>query len=75
MPEYVKAKVAERGIEQHETEDLMSVIGDSDILYVTRIQKERFSDPEEYKKYHGCYIIDNKGRLTKSASSYYTNKL
>ncbi len=58
MPDYVKSSVASSGLEQMETEDLLSVIPESDILYVTRIQKERFSTPEEYKKYHGVYVID-----------------
>ncbi|MDD4343578.1 MAG: aspartate carbamoyltransferase, partial [Eubacteriales bacterium] len=30
----------------------------SDIVYVTRIQRERFEDPEEYEKLKGTYIID-----------------
>ncbi len=33
---------------------------DSDVLYVTRIQKERFPDPEEYSKIKGAYMIDKK---------------
>ena len=36
MPEYVKEKVAAKGIAQHVTEDLMSVIGETDILYVRK---------------------------------------
>jgi aspartate carbamoyltransferase catalytic subunit len=35
------------------------VIKNSDILYVTRIQKERFSDPQEYEKVKGTYTIDS----------------
>src|ERR671919_455766 len=34
------------------------VFRDTDILYVTRIQKERFSDPQEYEKVKGAYTID-----------------
>ncbi len=41
-----------------ETEDLESVIADIDVLYQTRIQKERFKTEDEYKKYQGCYQID-----------------
>jgi aspartate carbamoyltransferase catalytic subunit len=36
-----------------------TVIKNSDILYVTRIQKERFSDPQEYEKVKGTYTIDS----------------
>ena len=39
----------------HSPED---VIEDTDILYVTRIQKERFPDPVEYEKVAGKYRID-----------------
>jgi aspartate carbamoyltransferase catalytic subunit len=35
------------------------VFQNSDILYVTRIQKERFSDPQEYEKVKGAYTIDS----------------
>jgi aspartate carbamoyltransferase catalytic subunit len=41
-----------------EYEDLDKVIGQIDVLYQTRIQKERFTDLEEYNKYKGCYVID-----------------
>ncbi len=41
-----------------ETEDLESVISSVDVLYQTRIQKERFKTDSEYKKYKGCYQID-----------------
>ena len=35
------------------------VISDTDVLYVTRIQKERFPDLTEYRKVAGMYRIDN----------------
>lgn len=38
-------------------ENLEEVISDSDVLYVTRIQKERFPDPAEYEKVKGSYQI------------------
>lgn len=41
------------------TDDLKGVIDDADVLYVTRIQKERFPDPAEYNKVAGMYRIDN----------------
>ncbi len=40
--------------------DIEEAIKDVDVLYVTRIQKERFPDPEEYNKVVGIYKIDNK---------------
>jgi len=39
-------------------EDLKEIIGDLDVLYVTRIQKERFPDPAEYEKVKGSYRVD-----------------
>ena len=41
-----------------ETDDLASVLPELDVLYVTRIQKERFADPLEYEKVRGSYHID-----------------
>jgi len=43
-----------------ELEDLEKVISEIDVLYQTRIQKERFKEEKEYLKYKGCYQIDNK---------------
>lgn len=41
-----------------ETDDLESTIGKLDILYMTRIQQERFAIPEEYLKFKGVYVLD-----------------
>ena len=41
-----------------ELEEISQVIQDIDVLYVTRIQKERFPDPLEYEKVKGSYRID-----------------
>ena len=48
-------------------EDLKEVLGDLDVLYVTRIQKERFPDLEDYKKVSGAYKINTE--LLKNAKS------
>jgi aspartate carbamoyltransferase catalytic subunit len=50
--EYVKKKTR-----VFETDDLDEIIPKIDVLYVTRIQKERFPDPEEYEKVRGSYRI------------------
>ncbi len=47
--------------------DLEQVIGNTDVLYVTRIQKERFPDPNEYEKVKGSYKL-NKEVLAKGRS-------
>jgi aspartate carbamoyltransferase catalytic subunit len=47
----------ERGVEYEEASSLASVVGELDVLYVTRIQRERFPDPAEYEKVRGSYRV------------------
>lgn len=58
MPEELTADFRSRGAEIEETDDVKEALAKSDIVYATRIQKERFEDPEEYEKLKGSYIID-----------------
>lgn len=58
IPESVKRYMDEKGIRYEETDDLNSVAGTLDVLYQTRIQKERFPSVEEYEKASGKYIVD-----------------
>jgi aspartate carbamoyltransferase catalytic subunit len=58
MPEEITADLKRRGIEIVETEDLMKAASESNILYMTRIQKERFVDLSEYERIKGRYIVD-----------------
>lgn len=60
MPEFIKSDLRARGVNIRETESLESVINDVDVLYVTRIQRERFPDREEYMKVAGFYRITGK---------------
>lgn len=46
------------GMDYVETTSLEEVIGELDVLYMTRIQQERFATPEEYLKFKGVYILD-----------------
>jgi aspartate carbamoyltransferase catalytic subunit len=57
MPEEVKKEVSEKGISQTVT-TLEKALPGSDVLYVTRVQKERFEDPAEYEKVKDAYVID-----------------
>lgn len=41
-----------------EVKDLVSVIGDLDVLYMTRVQKERFFNEDDYLRLRGTYILD-----------------
>lgn len=57
LPVGLKGEIEENGRTFVETENLLDVLGDVDILYVTRIQRERFPDPMEYEKVKNVYII------------------
>ncbi|RLG89323.1 MAG: aspartate carbamoyltransferase [Thermoprotei archaeon] len=67
MRENVKRYLRSRGIEFEEVERADDVIEELDVLYVTRIQKERFPDPSEYEKVKGTYIVNM--RLISKAKS------
>jgi aspartate carbamoyltransferase catalytic subunit len=58
MPRGIVHDLNKVGVSVNETNDIHSVLEDTDVLYVTRIQKERFPDPEEYAKIKGAYMID-----------------
>jgi aspartate carbamoyltransferase catalytic subunit len=58
MPKEVMDEVGEKGIPQAEFTSLEDVLPETDVLYVTRVQKERFEDPAEYEKVKGAYVID-----------------
>ncbi len=57
MPKEVLSDLKRFGAKIRETSNIETAIGDVDVLYVTRIQKERFPDPEEYEKIKGAYKI------------------
>jgi aspartate carbamoyltransferase catalytic subunit len=58
MPREVMDEVGMKGIPQTEFESLEKVLPETDVLYVTRVQKERFEDPADYEKVRGAYVID-----------------
>jgi len=59
MPQDIVDGLRSKGCNPKKTTDLEGAIEDTDVLYVTRIQKERFPDPAEYQKVAGTYRIDN----------------
>ncbi|CAG8801312.1 3081_t:CDS:2, partial [Racocetra persica] len=59
IPDEIKTEVRKRGIRQKEYTDLESVLAETDVLYVTRIQRERFTDPIEYERVKDSYTINN----------------
>ena len=60
LPKSVRDHLRKNHVDFMETEDFRSYLPVVDILYQTRIQKERFSDIKEYRKYYGKFIIDKK---------------
>ncbi len=57
MPEDVIAEVQASGAPQASFTSLEEVLPESDVVYVTRVQKERFADEKEYEKVRGSYVI------------------
>jgi aspartate carbamoyltransferase catalytic subunit len=58
MPDQYLKDLEEMGIGCFQTDDVFEVSENLDILYVTRIQQERFPDPLEYEKYKNAYRLD-----------------
>ncbi|KAJ3372469.1 hypothetical protein GGF31_001910 [Allomyces arbusculus] len=59
MPEDVVEHVRAAGIPQAHSTDINDFIGTTDVLYVTRVQKERFESLDEYEKVKDAFIIDS----------------
>ena len=58
VPSYVKSEaLKKKNIPYTQVQDLESVIGDLDILYMTRVQKERFFNEEDYLRLKDSYIL------------------
>lgn len=60
LPEEYKLFLESKGIAFNEYSELAENIKDSDIIYMTRVQRERFADPLEYEKVKNVYILKNK---------------
>ncbi|OGG25026.1 aspartate carbamoyltransferase [Candidatus Gottesmanbacteria bacterium RIFCSPHIGHO2_12_FULL_40_13] len=60
MPPEITGYVKSKNCPVTETDDLLSVVGKSEVLYVTRVQKERFSDLGEYEKIKNYYVVNRK---------------
>ena len=57
MPAEIIEDLREHGADVIETEELLGNINDADVVYMTRIQKERFADEDEYTKVAGAYKL------------------
>ena len=58
VPGYVKAMLDEKGIPFEETTDLTGVMPNLDVLYMTRVQRERFFNEEDYLRLKDSYILE-----------------
>jgi len=57
MPAEIMFRLREEGVDVEETSDFEAALGQADVLYMTRIQKERFDDPAEYERLKGSYVL------------------
>ncbi len=60
IPQEYKLFLDQHGLKYYEMTDFKDTISEADIMYVTRVQKERFSDPIEYEKTKNAYVLRNK---------------
>ena len=56
MPDYVKEQIS--NVEYEETTSLEEAMSKCDVLYMTRVQRERFDDPQQYERLKDSYILD-----------------
>ena len=59
MPLEYKKFLYQQGIEFYETTDMLEQMPQADIIYMTRVQRERFSDTMEYERVKNSYILRN----------------
>ncbi|MCU4164667.1 aspartate carbamoyltransferase [Carboxylicivirga caseinilyticus] len=59
MPDEYKLFLDSIGIKYYEHKEFTDIISEADILYMTRVQRERFSDPIEYEKVKNVYVLRN----------------
>jgi aspartate carbamoyltransferase catalytic subunit len=59
MPNEYKMYLDNLGLKYYEHTDFTEIISKADIIYMTRVQKERFSDPMEYEKVKNVYVLRN----------------
>ncbi|NMC78425.1 MAG: aspartate carbamoyltransferase, partial [Chloroflexi bacterium] len=57
MPPEIVAEIKASDTPQAEYNSLEPVLAETDVLYVTRVQKERFEDPEQYESVKGMFVI------------------
>lgn len=59
LPSYMKDEVCDKhGMDYKEVSSLEEAMGELDVLYMTRVQQERFDDPDEYERLKDSFILD-----------------
>jgi len=58
IPTYIRALLTEKDVAFDELDNLSEAMPLLDVLYMTRIQKERFGSPEQYEAQKGVYVLD-----------------
>ena len=59
LPSVIKKYIKDAGLEYHQYTEIEDIMDKVDILYMTRIQRERFADPMEYERVKNSYILKN----------------
>lgn len=60
VPAYIKDVMRASGCKWKEANSLEACIGELDVLYMTRIQRERFATPEDYERNRGVFVLDTR---------------
>ncbi len=58
MPAHVHDELVSAGVQLRASDNLAAALADADVLYVTRVQRERFESAEAYQKVAGSYVVD-----------------
>ena len=69
IPDYIYEMLKKSGCSYEWTENFTDIEKNTDVVYMTRIQKERFSSEQEYLQYKGVYILDKNVMNTLSRNS------
>jgi aspartate carbamoyltransferase catalytic subunit len=59
MPDEYKVNLKQMGVKYFEHREITDLVSEADIIYMTRVQRERFTDPIEYEKVKNAYILRN----------------
>lgn len=57
MPQYIIDFLTQRGYKVHQTNELEEVLGETDVIYWTRVQEERFANPADYEAIRDHFIM------------------